>query len=1252
MAAKATPILRPTPKRQGGAKVAALQPKLTVGPSNDRFEREADRIADRVVNGGSPTAAPPPVISAVTAQRAPVPIPAGPEQTEEETVPPEAQAQRSRRSTGPESTRKQPLPMEEEPALGSGVSQGAQRDAALDPSASDVGPAGGDVPAAVERTIQQKQSGPAPGLDPDTRALMEERMGADLGDVRIHTDSAAGEASDALGAGAFTVGQDVFFAQGEFDPNSTGGQRLIAHEMAHTVQQTGGSAQPKRIQRDGNAEDSSQIEDRNEKSQPNPQKKIGWEQEDGGEEWEIDFTPTDGGAAIITVPELELPEIAGTLKGTEGGDFSPASNSGKLPEVEENKPYERPKVSERRTRQTDLAYEIWQEHIRTKFSSGEDGLAGKLETQIEKQADAAPLTSAAGDKPVYVLRRSGVKATSSKFFVSGTYEELARHDSVVRPMMKEDGVFINLQADHILEDQLDGKDSGENLMLLDASYNMSIGPQISARIDKQIIDTLKKAKDKQEEKGIQLDGNLPDEATKVRREWKIIFKKVVKGTFNGKPDAWWTKKAIKEGEHLKNYQAMTADELIEQGFEPVGETGESLTQINVFATEHGGTKIPFKVSADGKSLEDPPAELFSKTFRGLEFVQTVLVAQPTQTEGQAHQVIMTIEVFYARTKDKVLENFQGWVDVLHDPRLGHGGYLDLDRTRKELAVEANKLSPVEFSELAVTADGTLMASGSIRSTKALLPNLQIPISIEGTDIFVSFPVPTEQFDLGPVQITDASIDLGVGEQGFFMQGSAEIAVDKVGSGTLTARAEQDDILLKGTFDLDLDFLDPASIEAEYSLENDDFEAKAMLGVKQGTLPGVDSGEVVVDITRESFGLTGTLNLGGILAGSTIEVGYTPEAGLSLEGKDIPLPVSRFPGVTNAAVTVRAERNPGDGTWSLSGGGQATFAAAGASGTLDIHYDGEAIALDGRADVARGPASGWIQITATNREIDDEGNPVEDGAISELSIFGRGEASIAFGEILTGTAGLEYTPDGRTIISGEIAIQPRDLFEERRYEKTLLEVEPPEFPIWGVSLAGVGIGVFAFVNAIVRFEASLGPGQLRDTRVNATIDLDHPELATVEGNAQFFVPAFAGMTLDLGGGLRARATVAYVEGRVGLEGMLGIEADASANVNVQWNAGDGFAVESELEANARPKFELGVNASITAGVDLIVTEAAHTWGPWRKTLGEFGPDMEMGVTFPMRWSEKEGLDLSLDNIHVKKPSLDAAALMADAFDTLV
>ncbi len=64
-------------------------------------------------------------------------------------------------------------------------------------------------------------------------------LGADLAGVRVHTDDDAADAAEALSARAFTQGQDIFFARGAWDPGSKEGAHLLAHEVAHTVQQSG-----------------------------------------------------------------------------------------------------------------------------------------------------------------------------------------------------------------------------------------------------------------------------------------------------------------------------------------------------------------------------------------------------------------------------------------------------------------------------------------------------------------------------------------------------------------------------------------------------------------------------------------------------------------------------------------------------------------------------------------------------------------------------------------------------------------------------------------------------------------------------------------------------------------------------------------------------------------------------------------------------------------------------------------------------
>jgi len=79
------------------------------------------------------------------------------------------------------------------------------------------------------------------------RAFFEPRVGGDLGGVRVHTDGHARRAAERLGARAFTVGHDIAFAAGEYRPEAGEGQRLLAHEIAHVIQQR--TADPGVLQR-------------------------------------------------------------------------------------------------------------------------------------------------------------------------------------------------------------------------------------------------------------------------------------------------------------------------------------------------------------------------------------------------------------------------------------------------------------------------------------------------------------------------------------------------------------------------------------------------------------------------------------------------------------------------------------------------------------------------------------------------------------------------------------------------------------------------------------------------------------------------------------------------------------------------------------------------------------------------------------------------------------------------------------------
>ena len=104
----------------------------------------------------------------------------------------------------------------------------------LDRSASAGGPA--TAPSIVHQVLRS----PGAPLDGGTRSALEPRFGHSFADVRVHADARAAESAEAVGAHAYTVGRDMVFGAGKYAPGAAGGRRLLAHELAHVVQQSGG----------------------------------------------------------------------------------------------------------------------------------------------------------------------------------------------------------------------------------------------------------------------------------------------------------------------------------------------------------------------------------------------------------------------------------------------------------------------------------------------------------------------------------------------------------------------------------------------------------------------------------------------------------------------------------------------------------------------------------------------------------------------------------------------------------------------------------------------------------------------------------------------------------------------------------------------------------------------------------------------------------------------------------------------------
>lgn len=100
---------------------------------------------------------------------------------------------------------------------------------------------------AAPPVVHEAVSSAGQPLDSTTRGFMESRFGQDFSRVRLHTDGAAAEAARAVQARAYTLGRDIVFGAGEYAPATVEGKRLLAHELAHTLQQQESSTIIRRV---------------------------------------------------------------------------------------------------------------------------------------------------------------------------------------------------------------------------------------------------------------------------------------------------------------------------------------------------------------------------------------------------------------------------------------------------------------------------------------------------------------------------------------------------------------------------------------------------------------------------------------------------------------------------------------------------------------------------------------------------------------------------------------------------------------------------------------------------------------------------------------------------------------------------------------------------------------------------------------------------------------------------------------------
>ncbi len=240
-----------------------IQTKLTISHPGDKYEQEADRTAEAVMR--MPEAwvhrqevRNPDRRSGNNSKTSSVQM-----QVEEEEEPIQRQPVNEEKplSISRQSDEEQEEPLQAKLILPSRALQRQQMDEEEKLQTKELGDPLPQVTPALENRIYALRAGGQP-LPASLQTFYESRFGYDFGGVRVHTDAQAADLARQVHAQAFTVGSDVVFGAGHYDPDSSRGKTLLAHELTHVVQQ-GAAVQRKprpvstaqrQIQREGDDE--------------------------------------------------------------------------------------------------------------------------------------------------------------------------------------------------------------------------------------------------------------------------------------------------------------------------------------------------------------------------------------------------------------------------------------------------------------------------------------------------------------------------------------------------------------------------------------------------------------------------------------------------------------------------------------------------------------------------------------------------------------------------------------------------------------------------------------------------------------------------------------------------------------------------------------------------------------------------------------------------------------------------------------
>jgi hypothetical protein len=1037
------------------------------------------------------------------------------------------------------------------------------------------GASGGQgVPDSVNETLAR----PGRPLDADTRDFMESRFGSDFAAVRVHDDSAAGASARDVDAHAFTVGQDIVFGDGQYQPHSDSGRHLLAHELAHTVQQQG-------LQRSG----ISNLADQG----PHYQRL----------EREADF-------AADSVMRGQ-PLASGVL--SQGGPrLSRKDGKGKSQDYEVESRYKDLEMS--------TGHKVTPEKKTTAKVKGKDKELASYDVDfLELHEVKGPVLNEWKSKAKAKALRAIITLQGTKAQEAGLWQMRVSSDELrsrwvnLRGWKMGDALNAAWQKaggdaefpkvggatcemDHIIELQVGGDNTQENIQVLDRLDNGMSGSLI-----KQQVFGLAQAIAQKIEEG----GEEPPAQIRM-----VFADSKMKGTGKCGPCCETGKKLGKPGKD--------------------GRADKSTETLIDYPVVAGGSTRVLRVSEKSKT---PPIfeSGIPENVAGAEILPGLLL-MTLRRVGKGKDTINAMIDNRDRTRLPITLPAKGTGVVLD---VAEDGGLTLSAAAKKnagIAFTYDYLSPGVFTKLDLVPGG-VAGEGYITPTKVpLLQKIEVAFSPE----YFRLKAPLDKDKLKPpfagVKITEASlaIDLApklkpVGTVAFEFGTAKKIAASKV-----EVSADENGLVLTGVLFVYLPGVDEAKGEIKYQAGEWSGGAHIESGQMAGKIPYVKSGAVDVFLKAGKIDASGKVNLelpGGNEA--ALEISYAANKWV-FQGRGKIKVKSPYLKPIQASLWYDGEL--------FIAKGQAGFAFSGLDGIIDATYENkggkEKVYGKGDIKIDKGRAKGNIVVELLPNE----------------KIIGKGKLSYEIKKDMVATAGITVDEQQKITFDGELSFPDITLFKrfpEKQEDQPIFSASG-SIPIPGASIGPIGLKVKLWGS--LGYYYYVGPGVL--TGIKATVKFSPFEADpdfSFNLKAKASIPAGGGISGKVGADVVIDLYIAEVGGGLNVEARAGLEGKAELAGEIAYSK-DKFSVDASAYIGGSVVLAAALNARVfaEAGVWRFKVRTEKTW----KLLGgTFDTGLSLGVRLPLHYDSIDGFRMpKLSDIKPEPAqlNLDPSKMLSNLF----